>query len=275
MMTKTKQELRTIGVSELRRGRYQPRNSFDQAALEELADSIRESGILEPIVVYPSGDGYEILAGERRWRAAQIAGIHEVPCVVREELSDEQILVLSIIENLQREDLNPVEQARAMSQLQREFGLSVAEVGRRLGIPRSTASNALRLLTLDNEILGYIESGKLSEGHGKSLLAASPERRTELARVCVQRQLSIKALDTQIKGAGKGEGKPTKNQANEESMRYITRLEDRVSRVVGQTTEILASNENGSKGRISLTYNSFEEMEGILEKLGVRLDEDA
>lgn len=258
----------TLPVESLRPGRYQPRKNFKQDALQELADSIRQHGLMQPIVVYPVGSSYEILAGERRWRAVQLAGLHEIPAIIREGLSDEAIQVLTLIENLQREDLNPVEEAQSMLRLKQEFALSVEEIAKTLGKARPTVSNALRLLELDSEILGWVENESLKEGHAKALLAAPKEHRRSLALECIQDKVTVRQVEAKAKQL-----RGSHEDVDVQLSRHIARLEEHVSQTVGQPTSIATKNKTGSKGVLSLKFSSHEELEGLLSRLGVSLDD--
>jgi len=232
-------------------GSVQPRSRFDEAALEELAASIREKGLLQPVVVRPKGDGYELVAGERRFRAAQRAGLTELPAIVR-ELDDRAALELALVENLQREDLSPVEEARGYARLS-EMGLSHEEIARRVGKSRSAVTNALRLLQLPEEALGALEEGRITAGHARALLMLPEERRLWGLREILEKGLSVRQAERLKDRMG-----PTRRpEAHPELARALEeRLGIRV-RITGRR-----------RGRVELFYSSEEELRGILELLG-------
>ncbi len=233
-------------------GTLQPRGRFDEAALEELAASIREKGLLQPIVVRPKGDGYELVAGERRFRAAQRAGLSEIPAIVR-ELDDQAALEAALIENLQREDLSPVEEARGYARLA-EMGLSHQEIAERVGKSRAAVTNALRLLQLPEEVLRALDEGQISAGHARALLMLPEEKRLWGLREILRRGLSVRqaeALKDRLSRA------PRPREAHPELARALEeRLGIRV-RITGKR-----------RGRVELFFASEEELEGILELLG-------
>jgi ParB family transcriptional regulator, chromosome partitioning protein len=188
--------VRTVPVASLHPNRFQPRSRFDEAGIEELAGSILAQGIVQPLVVTPEGEGWAIIAGERRWRAARRAGLESVPVVVREVRDDRELLELALVENLQRSDLNPIEEAEAYSVLQEKFGLSQEEVAVRVGKARTTVTNALRLLRLPEEVRELLLAGQLTAGQARPLLAlASPEEQTALAERAVRDGLSARDLE--------------------------------------------------------------------------------
>jgi ParB family transcriptional regulator, chromosome partitioning protein len=194
-------ELERIPLDLIQPNQRQPRGSFDDQGLTELADSLKANGLLQPVLVRPlSGGGYELIAGERRWRAARLAGIERVPAIVR-EIEDSQRLELALIENLAREDLNPVEAARACAVLVEELQLTKEEVGRRLGRGRVAISNWIRLLELPDEVLSMLEAGVLTEGHGRALLQAPRPEQRALAREVRDRQLSVRETEARARAA--------------------------------------------------------------------------
>ncbi len=233
-------------------GSVQPRSRFDEAALEELAASIREKGLLQPVLVRPKGDGYELVAGERRFRAAQRAGLSEVPAIVR-ELDDRSALELALVENLQREDLSPVEEARGYARLS-EMGLSHEEIARRVGKSRSAVTNALRLLQLPEEALVALEEGRITAGHARALLMLPEERRLWGLREILEKGLSVRQAE---KLKDRLRAVPRRPEPHPELARALEeRLGIRV-RITGRR-----------RGRVELFYSSEEELRGILELLG-------
>ena len=196
-------DVRTLSVHELKPNRFQPRRDFDAASLAELADSIRVQGLVQPIVVTPDANGgYTIVAGERRWRAAQQAGLEQVPVAVREVRDDRHHLELALVENLQRSDLNPVEEALAFHALQKDYGLSQEDIATRVGKARPTIANSLRLLNLPEQVLGLMRSGKLAAGQARPLLAlGKPAAQQALAERAVKERLSAREIDRIVYGS--------------------------------------------------------------------------
>ncbi len=259
--------LRQIPVEELCRGEYQPRIDMRQESLAELADSIRAQGIVQPIVVRPvSGDGaarYEIVAGERRWRAAQLAELAEVPAIVR-DIEDEDAIAMALIENIQRENLNPLEECRALDRLIREFDLTHAEAATAVGRSRAAVSNLLRLNELTDRVKPLVEARELDMGHARALLAIQdPVQQFDAARQVVSKGLSVRATEQLVKRmrAPAPKKKPAADGANAD----VRRLEMDVSDRLGARVRI----EHGAKGngRLVINYNSLDELDGILEHI--------
>ena len=257
-------ETTSARIEELSPGEGQPRHIFDEDRLEELAQSIRELGMLEPILVRkrPQGGGFSIVAGERRWRAAQRAGLHEVPVVVR-ELTDAQAFEAALVENIQRADLNPIETARAFQRLIDDHGHTQETLAQRVGKDRSTVSNALRLLKLPDQVLDLIENGVLSEGHGRALLAANdPNMMLKLARTAVEKGWSVRETERAARFVGqqnkdKGDKPPGKTP-------NVRDLESRLSKSLG--SKVAVADRNG-KGSIQIQFTSYDELDRLLEKL--------
>lgn len=249
----------TARIEELVPNRSQPRRRFDEAALGELAASIAEHGILEPILVRKRSEGFEIIAGERRWRAAQRAGLKEVPIFAR-ELSDAAAFEAALVENLQREDLNPIETARAFQRLMQEYGHTQDEIAKRVGKDRSTVANALRLLKLPEDVLDLVEDGSLSEGHGRALLTApSVDEMKKLARQAVSQSLSVREVERRAR-----QNAPvTKPQATKSA--NVKDLERRISHSLGANVSIEAA--HGEKGKIVIQYNDYDHLDAIIAKL--------
>ncbi|HJL48444.1 MAG TPA: ParB/RepB/Spo0J family partition protein [Polyangiaceae bacterium LLY-WYZ-15_(1-7)] len=256
-------------IEELHPNRDQPRRRFDDAALDELAASIAEHGVLEPILVRKrvSGGGFEIIAGERRWRAAQWAGVKEVPIFVR-ELGDAAAFEAALVENLQREDLNPLETARAFQRLIDEFGHTQEEVATKVGKDRSTVANSLRLLKLPDEVLDLIEDGKLAEGHGRALLTA-PDVPTmvKLGREASAKKLSVREVERRARGTSGGGSKGAKKAGPPEKSANVRDLERRLSHTLGAPVRIEQG--KGEKGVVAIEYADFDQLDALLAKLGV------
>src|SRR5690606_36029186 len=208
-------EMRDIPVDLIQRGRYQPRRDMDPAALQELADSIRQQGVMQPVVVRPIAEGrYELIAGERRWRATQIAELDRIPAIIR-EVPDDAAIAMALIENIQRENLNPVEEAFALQRLQDEFGLTQAQVAEAVGKSRTTITNLLRLLGLTEDVRVMLEHGDLEMGHGRAMLTLFLEQQMQVARMVVAKSLSVRQTEAlvrrlqQEKPEDKDNAKPT------------------------------------------------------------------
>ncbi|MCL2123200.1 MAG: ParB/RepB/Spo0J family partition protein [Desulfovibrionaceae bacterium] len=259
----------------------QPRKHFAADTLEELAASIRSQGIVQPLLVRPAGNArYEIVAGERRWRAAELAGLAEIPVLVR-QLSDMEVMAAALIENLQREDLNPLEAARAMAVLREQFGLSQDDLANTLGKSRPAVANALRLLNLSPEAQDALEKGHISAGHARAVLSlGSPDAQSELLRRCIQDMLSVR--DAEYAAAlWKEEGvfpwlhvedeDPSAEQEQQATQRKTkSPLLQNAQKQLRQTLKIRASiSGTESRGRISLSYQSQEEFHSLLRRLGI------
>jgi ParB family chromosome partitioning protein len=255
----------TAAIEDLHPGRMQPRGRMAPAGLAELAASIREHGVLEPILVRkrPSG-GFEIIAGERRWRAAQQAGLKEVP-VFEHDLGDQAAFEAALVENLQREDLNPMETARAFQRLVDDYGYTQEVIATKVGKERSTVANALRLLKLPKDVMDLIETGDLSEGHGRALLSApNVSTMKKLAHTAVSKGWSVREAERQARRLARGDaaGAPPKKQGKSTNVRD---LESRLSRALGSSTKIHES--GNERGQVRITYSSFDELDRLIDKL--------
>jgi len=257
--------LRKVPVGDLRPGPYQPRTRFDEDEIDRLAESLRRSGMMQPIVARPAaGEGamLEIVAGERRWRAAQKARMHEVPVIVR-ELDDREVLELGLVENLQRQDLGPLEEAAGYDRLRREFELTQAEIAHLVGKSRAQVANMMRLLGLPQPVLALLDNGTLSAGHGRALLAANkPEA---LARNVVDRGLSVRQTEQLVaaEGTGGSTRRPTKVQDDPVSA-DLRDLQNRLSEHTGLKVEIKS---RGERGQLVLTYASLDQLEDMIARL--------
>lgn len=257
------QQLQNLPIEWLQRGRYQPRQEMNPDALQELADSIREQGIMQPILVRVVGpDRYEIVAGERRWRAAQLAGLDTVPAIVR-TLSDKETLAIALIENIQRENLNAIEEARALVRLQEEFGYSQQQVAAAVGKSRPAVANLMRLTALEKDVVIMLERGDLEMGHGRALLALSGLQQIEAARVVVGRALSVRDTEALVRNRLKPGRLPDKAPDNAgKGDPDIRILEQKVSELLGAGVQI--THRTNGRGKLTITYTSVEELEGIL-----------
>jgi len=256
------ERLERLPLGQLSRGKYQPRRDIQPEALEELADSIRAQGVMQPIVVRPVGEArYEIIAGERRWRAAQLAELDVIPAVIR-EVSDEVALALALIENIQREDLNPVEEAMALKRLLEEFSLTQQQTADAVGRSRAQVANLLRLLTLDPEVQTLLERGDLDMGHARALLALTGAKQRKAAHEVVNKDLTVRATEALVKRLANGE--PAK-PASEAPSADVAGLETRLAEVLGAPVKI--QHGRGGKGRVTIRYASLDELDGILEHI--------
>jgi ParB family chromosome partitioning protein len=255
--------LTTLAVELLQPGRYQPRTRMDPETLAELAASIRAQGVMQPILVRPvDGGRYEIVAGERRWRAARMAGLTDVPALVR-DVPDRHALAIALIENLQREDLNPLEEASGVKRLIDEFGMTHAEAAEGLGRSRAAITNALRLLELAPPVQELLREGKLDMGHARALLALPPLRQIDLAREIVAKQLSVRQVEHKVAATN---ARPAA-RARTRTDRDVARLEEEWSERLGTTVRIQAGAKPGS-GRLVVHYSTLDQLDALLRKLG-------
>jgi len=254
-------DLRSLPVDLVQRGRYQPRTHMDAERLQELAESIRAQGVVQPILVRPlHAGGYEIIAGERRWRAAQLAGLQEIPAVVR-DVPDQAAVAMALIENIQRENLNAIEEAAALQRLIDEFGMTHQQAAESVGRSRTAVSNLLRLLDLDEEVKRLVESGALEMGHARALLALQGTAQRELARRVVERGLSVRETEQMVRRLNAGRTRPRPAPGVDPDVR---RLEQELSERLGARINIQHAR---GKGQLVIRYNSLEELEGILERI--------
>ncbi len=255
-------ELRELALGVLTPGRYQPRTHVDDDALESLAQSIRTQGIVQPLVVRSVGKQYEIIAGERRWRAAKIAGLEVVPAVVR-DVPDAIAMAVALIENIQREDLNPLEEATALKRLISDCKMTHQQCADAIGRSRASVSNLLRLTELDEEIQDFLRQGRLEMGHGRALLGAEAGKRVALARIVVARALSVRQTESLVKASNSGDAPPPAKPAKSAK---ITRLEQGLAERLGMAVNIKPG--KGGRGRVVIEYRDS----GLLEDLIKRLD---
>lgn len=255
-------ELKKLPIERLKPGKYQPRRDIHPEALEELAASIRQQGIMQPVVVRPLGAGlYEIIAGERRWRAAQLAGLETIPALVR-EAEDRDVVALALIENLQREDLNPLEEALALQRLQKEFELTQQQVADAVGKSRSSITNLLRLLQLHRDVRRMLEHGDLEMGHARALLGLDEGQQLEAARQVVARGLSVRQTEALVRHL---QQTPEQKQDKKARDPDIARLEQQLQASLGAPVKIQHS--SGGKGKLEIRYASLAELDGILRHL--------
>lgn len=251
-----------IDLNEIKPNENQPRKSFDGEKLEELAVSIKEHGLIQPVILRKAEKGYEIVAGERRWRASRIAQLKEIPCIIK-ELTDEQNMLLTIIENMQREDLNPIEEAEGLNQMIHTFGLTQEQVSKSIGKSRPYITNSLRLLKLPEEIRNMVSSGQLTMGHARALAGMEDlEKQIRIAKYAVEEGISVREIEKLIKDTLNSKKKSAKRKI--EKTADIKRLEEDLKTVLG--TKVLL-NQKGKKGKIEIEYYSREELERLIELL--------
>jgi ParB family transcriptional regulator, chromosome partitioning protein len=257
----THDALITLPVGRIRPGRYQPRTKMDQEALAELAASIQAQGLMQPVLVRPvDGDRYELIAGERRWRAAQLAGLQEVPALVR-EVADESALAMSLIENIQRENLNPMEEAAGLQRLADEFRMTHEQVAEAVGRSRSATTNLLRLLKLPKPVQGMVMEGVLEMGHARALLALDGARQIEAANRIAARGLSVREAEALVTSLLRGMATRRVRKTD----RDLARLEEEVSSRLGTTVQIRAGRKG--TGKIVVHYSSLDHLDQLLKKL--------
>jgi ParB family chromosome partitioning protein len=253
------------GIEEIVPNRSQPRKHFDESKLQELAESIKEKGVLEPLIVRRLDGGYQLIVGERRWRAAQKAGLKEVPVLVK-EIEGREALEVSLIENLQREDLNPIEEAEAFKRLTEEFEISQGELATRIGKDRTTIANALRLLKLPTEVRNQLLQNRITSGHARAILSLeTKEKQKELCALIIQRGLSVReaeALAKRWSEKPKRAVTPAKERSDLESQ--LNSLQDSLRRHLGTKVHIT---QKGKRGRIEIEYYSSEDLERIVETI--------
>ena len=253
-----RQELQQLPLDLLQRGKYQPRRDMNPQALEELSQSIRRQGLMQPIVVRPiDGERYEIIAGERRWRASQLAGLERIPALVR-EVSDEAAIAMALIENIQREDLNPIEEAAALQRLQQDFQLTQQQVADAVGKSRVTIANLLRLIALPDEVKTLLAHGDLEMGHARALLGLPAAQQVEGARHVVARGLTVRQTEALVRQwlSGKPEAPAAKADPD------IARLEQRLAERLGAAVQIRHGDKG--KGQLVIRYSSLDELQGVL-----------
>lgn len=254
--------LKSLPLDLINPGPYQPRSIFDKDRLEELAESIRHQGVIQPIVVRSKGeDSYELVAGERRWRAAQLAGIENIPAIVR-KVPDEIAIAMALVENIQREDLNPIEEATALRRLVDEFQMTHQEAGEAVGRSRSAVSNLLRLLELSEEVRELVDARHLEMGHARALLTLEPSMQAQAAREVVAKDLSVRETEQLVRRL-KNPPAPKVTTLDPDVQRLQNALAEKLCAKVR-----LTHNSKG-KGKMVIAFNSADELDGILEQLGL------
>jgi len=262
----TDNELKKVPIEFLQRGKYQPRKDMANDALEELAASIRSQGIIQPIVVRPVGtDKYEIIAGERRWRAAQMAKLDIVPCIVK-PIPDDAAVAIALIENIQREDLNAMEEAQALDRLMVEFNLTHQQVADAVGKSRTTVTNLLRLNGLEESVKTLLEHGDIEMGHARALLAIEGDMQSELAKQVAEQGMTVRQTEALVK---KSQQAPSQNA--EKSVKAtdpdVARLQNKLGDTLG--TQVKIDHNTKGKGKMVINFNDLEQLDGILAKIGL------
>ena len=257
---KTQRSIKEVNVKKIKPGRFQPRSNFDNQKLDELTKSIKKQGVLSPILVREFGlNEYEVIAGERRLRASKMAGLETIPCLV-DQKKDQDALISALVENLQREDLNPVEEAMGLDRLKREFGLTQDEVASSTGKARSTIANSLRILTLPKSVLEMLSQGTIEKGHAKLLASMSPDDAEIAAKKIIKEKLSVKDLSSLT--SKKTTNKTNKNKTKDTD---ILNIEREMSESFGHRVEI--ETKNKKSGKVSITYKTLDELDNIISKI--------
>ena len=252
--------IKDINIEQIKAGRFQPRSNFDKQKLNELTNSIKNQGVLSPILVRELGlNEYEVIAGERRLRASKMADLKTIPCLV-DQKQDQDALISALIENLQREDLNPLEEARGLDRLKREFGLTQDQVATSTGKARSTIANSLRILALPKSVLDMLSSGLIEKGHAKLLASMSPADAESVARKIAKESLSIKDLSSFI--SSKKQNKTTKAKTKDTD---LLNIEKEMSESFGHKIEI--ETKNKKSGKVTISYNTLDELDNIISKI--------
>lgn len=252
-----------VKINSVEPNREQPRKKFDENSLQELADSIEQFGVLQPLIVQKRDDYYEIIAGERRWRAAKMAGLKEIPVVIK-EMTDEEIVEISLIENIQRENLNPIEEAIAFKRLLNEFNLKQEEVAERVSKSRTAVTNSIRLLKLDERVQQMVIDEMLTTGHARALLAIeNPDQQFQIANKIFNEKLSVRDVEKLVKNLTKE--KPVKKEVNTQQSAIYQDLEEKMKAALG--TKVSINRKDDQKGRIEIEYYSMEELERLMEIL--------
>lgn len=253
-------ELREVPIDLIQRGRYQPRRDMDPVTLQELADSIRQQGVMQPVVVRPIAEGrYELIAGERRWRATQMAELDSIPAIIR-DVPDEAAIAMALIENIQRENLNPIEEAFALQRLQDEFGLTQAQVAEAVGKSRTTITNLLRLIGLTEDVRLMLEHGDLEMGHGRAMLTLQPEQQMQVAKQVVAKSLSVRQTEALVRRVQ--QETPDRKKPKGEVDPNIRALQDDLAERLGARVSI--DHGQKGKGKLVIAYSSLDELDGIL-----------
>ncbi len=254
-----------MNINKVEPNRKQPRKSFEEEPLQELAESVKQYGVLQPLIVQKQDDYYEIIAGERRWRAAKMAGLKEIPVIIR-TLSEQERMEISLIENIQREDLNPIEEARAYKSLLEEFHLKQEEVADRVAKSRTAVTNAMRLLKLDERVQEMLIDGSLTTGHARALLAIEEkEKQFEIAQKIVNEKLTVRDVERLVKKQTSAKKKETQKPVNQELAAIYRNLEEQLKISLG--TKVSINYRDAKKGKLEIEYYTPDELDRIVDLL--------
>ena len=264
--TASNEAVMLIDINKIEPNKSQPRKNFSESSLEELAQSIKQYGVIQPIIVKKSSGGYELVAGERRWRASKIAGIKEIPAIIK-DYDEDKLFEIALVENLQREDLNPIEEAMGYSKLSDNFGLSQEEISKRVGKSRSAVANSIRLLSLDDNTQALVKSGKLSAGHARTIIPVDDEKqRFELAARIIEEELSVRETENIVKKILENKKeKKTKQKLSKFNTDSYGKIEENLKNILGTNVK-LKSGKN--KGAIEIEYYSDDDLERLMALLG-------
>lgn len=269
----TKDSVVELKINDISPNEGQPRKDFAEDALQELADSIKENGVIQPIIVQKKGSGYRIVAGERRWRASRLAGLKVIPAIVR-ELTDQQTMEQALIENLQREDLNPLEEAYAMQNLLKTHKLSQEQLAKRLGKPRATIANTVRLINIDESLQDFIRNGDLSAGHAKALLSLKdPEDQRKAADVIIAKDMTVRQAEEYVKKYiyllenPEATTKP-KKEVNSQFQLSTKEVEVKLKKSLGSKVKLKVADMETGRGKIVIDYKNYEDLDRLIEVLG-------
>ena len=269
----TKDSVVELKINDISPNEGQPRKDFAEDALQELADSIKENGVIQPIIVQKKGTGYRIVAGERRWRASRLAGLKLIPAIVR-ELTDQQTMEQALIENLQREDLNPLEEAYAMQNLLKTHKLSQEQLAKRLGKPRATVANTVRLINIDESLQDFIRNGDLSAGHAKALLSLkNPEDQRKAADVIIAKDMTVRQAEEYVKSYINTLENPEvtvkpKKEVNTQFQLSAKEVEVKLKKTLGSKVKLKVADMETGRGKIVIDYKNYEDLDRLIEVLG-------
>jgi ParB family chromosome partitioning protein len=260
-----------VPVDRIHRGQYQPRRQFDPDALQELADTVRQHGLIEPIVLRPVAGGYEIIAGERRWRAAQIAGLHELPAAIR-DIDEDDLAEITLIENVQREDLNPVEEARAVRALMDQHGYTQVQISERIGKSRTAVANLLRILQLAPAVQEQVINRELSEGAAKTIAGRPEHEQGALTRSAIRNGWNVRRIEKEVRRLAEGSGKPAEDSTGAASTSdQFAAINAKLSEHIGSSARVESKARGGY--RLVIETANLDILEGVFEKMGFRFDE--
>jgi ParB family chromosome partitioning protein len=261
---RTNNGVMSVDIEKVIRSPYQPRRNFSQESLQELAESIKAKGLIQPIVVRKKNDSYELIAGERRWRACQLIGLHQIPVVIR-QVDDETALVMAIVENIQREDLNPIEESRGLQRLIDEFAMTQQQVADVIGRSRSAVTNLLRLLSLEPKVQTMVEEGKIEMGHARALLSLDNPQQIELANRIIFKNASVRETEQWVRDIIHNKHDNKTNASDYITDPNITSLQMRLSETLGARVTI--NHAHNGKGKLVINYHSIDELDGIIAKI--------